>query len=144
MRVEVYIDGNQHAWACLLVARKPDGTIAKKRLLSGEFKEACTPSEAAFWAAGMGLRAMTAPADVAIFTRVKKLAEIKPPIGDNISWHYLIGDPLQKEVAAEIERVINIKNANELVNTGERMSDLDWLNHTQAMIDAEKRKVGLS
>lgn len=47
---------------------------------------------------------------------------------------------LTKEEIAHHKKLLD---AETLVNTGERLSDDEWLDHAQAMIDAEKKKGGL-
>ncbi len=126
MNIELYVDGNAHAWACLLVARRADGSIAvrddgslAKTMLGESLEDKWTPTQSTWIAARMGLDELAKKkwtGNVFIFTRIKGLANRQENL---VSWVYLIGHELQQEVYEHAETLMHVAHANEIVNAGE-------------------------
>lgn len=127
--IELYVDGNTHAYACLLVARNADGSIAKRRMLGDLLNDDWTPTQATWHGAQVALDVLKAgghDGDVAVFTRLKSLVNAG---SGKVSWHYLVGiqNEFQEAVFQEAHRLMQVCLASELVETGE-FSLGDYLN----------------
>jgi len=53
------------------------------------------------------------------------------------------GNPGNERCHAEVERLLRVRQANELVNAGERLSDDDWITQTKAAHKMRRQEMGL-